>query len=186
MKSLMVLLILCFLFITTLGCGTENPICSDNFCVTGEIFPKNELDPDVTYDAVTVDESAVLTMFTNTQPPPHTKTPDVATDSPQPDVTLTDIISDVGKGNKTYLNKIVTVTGFVVYRDKKGDALTLHTNTSLVDSGKQPAMFWIESFGNPEVLDAFPLRSRHTVTVTIYLIQPPEGTRTFYSIWSRF
>lgn len=185
MKPLMTLLILCLITIA-FGCGTENPICSDNFCVTGEIFPKSELNPDATYDAVSVDEASVLTMFTNTQPPTHTKTPDVATDSPQTGVTLKDIVTDVGAGNKTFLNQTITVTGFVVFRTPSGNALTLHTNTSLADSAQQPAVFWIQSFGNPEALDAFPLRSRHTVTVTIYLIEPPKGTRTYYSIWTRF
>ena len=26
-----------------LGCSSENPICSDNFCVTGEIFLRSEI-----------------------------------------------------------------------------------------------------------------------------------------------
>lgn len=182
----MMTLFILYLFTTSLGCGTENPICSDNYCVTGEIFPKSELDPDTTYDEVRIDEATFLSMLANTQPPTPTETPAVVMDPPQPGVTLKDIITNVGTGNKTYLNKTVTVTGFVVYRDKRGDALTLHTNTSFIDSAKQPAVFWISSFGNPKALEAFSLKSRHTVTVTIYLIEPPKGTSTYYSIWSRF
>ena len=59
-----------FLCITTLiclcilGCGTQNPICTDNYCVTGEIFPKTELNGRA-FDEMpaTVNEAEILALL---------------------------------------------------------------------------------------------------------------------------
>lgn len=64
-KSLYLLVIFS---IATLGCETQNPLCTDNYCVTGEIFPKSELGEGVDYGTLPLDESALLDAFEN--PPP--------------------------------------------------------------------------------------------------------------------
>lgn len=59
-----------FLCLTTLiclcilGCETQNPICTDNYCVTGEIFPKTELDGRA-FDEMpaTTNEAEILALF---------------------------------------------------------------------------------------------------------------------------
>ena len=47
-----------------LGCETQNPICTDNYCVTGEIFPKTELNGRA-FDEMpaTVSEAEFLALF---------------------------------------------------------------------------------------------------------------------------
>ena len=41
------------------GCETQNPICTENFCVTGEVFPRSALG-DREFSEVDVDDSRLL------------------------------------------------------------------------------------------------------------------------------
>jgi len=43
-----------------IGCSTENPLCTDNYCVTGEIFSKDELEGGQTFEVLPIDESALI------------------------------------------------------------------------------------------------------------------------------
>lgn len=53
------------------GCSTENPLCTDNFCIEGEIFPRSELgDRDFEELPDTVDEAELLAIFRGEKPPP--------------------------------------------------------------------------------------------------------------------
>ena len=58
-------LILCS--IANLGCETSNPICSDNFCVTGEIFAKSDLEEGQDFDnaPATISEQEFLNLLSN-------------------------------------------------------------------------------------------------------------------------
>ena len=58
-------LILCS--ITNIGCQTSNPICSDNFCVTGEIFAKSDLEEGQDFDnaPATISEQEFLNLLSN-------------------------------------------------------------------------------------------------------------------------
>ena len=60
-------LILMLSVVLLAGCETLNPICSDNFCVEGEIFPKSDLDEDQPYDEApsTLSESQFLNLLSN-------------------------------------------------------------------------------------------------------------------------
>ena len=44
MKSILAYVPILALLILTIGCNAENPICTDNFCAIGEVFPRSELD----------------------------------------------------------------------------------------------------------------------------------------------
>ena len=51
--------------ILALGCGTENPICTDNYCVTGEIFSREDLgERDFQEAPETISEDQLLALFT--------------------------------------------------------------------------------------------------------------------------
>ena len=53
LKSLLfyVLMLSAFaLMIFTIGCSTENPLCSTNYCVEGEVFAKSDLEDGQAYD----------------------------------------------------------------------------------------------------------------------------------------
>jgi len=48
------------LLVSVIGCSTENPLCTDNYCVTGEIFPKSELEEGQSFEVLPIDESALV------------------------------------------------------------------------------------------------------------------------------
>ena len=50
----------------TLGCSTENPLCTDNYCIKGEIFLKTDLEEDETFDELpgTVSEQTLINLLT--------------------------------------------------------------------------------------------------------------------------
>ena len=52
--------------IFTLGCSTENPLCTDNYCVEGEVFLKTDLEEDETFDELpgTVSEQSLIDLLT--------------------------------------------------------------------------------------------------------------------------
>ena len=59
-KMIAAILTLCIV-----GCGTDTPICSENFCVVGEVFPKSDLQADQdSIDApLTIDEQQFLDLL---------------------------------------------------------------------------------------------------------------------------
>ena len=163
--------------ILTIGCSTENPICTDSFC----LIPRDAVDD--TQNIIEIDESKVLALIGKTPEPTLTPTPL----TPATPNTLTEIVSDVAAGNTTYLNQTVTITGYVAYKDlKTNEAMIIHTKPNAVDASAQGAVFWVSSFGNPDGLSLFRVNNTYEFTVEIYLIQEPEGDRAYYAIWSRF
>ena len=161
------------------GCSAENPICSTNFCAVGEVFPRSELDDDATFSEVDIDDTQLIAVF-GTIPTPAAKTTPLESNV----VPLADILSDVAAGNTTYLNKTVTVTGFVVYRDTKGkDAIVINETNTLTPL---TTAFFIEDFGNPATFDVYTIGQSYTFTVNIYTITPPEGDKAYYSLFSKF
>lgn len=48
------------------GCSTENPLCTDNYCIEGEIYLKSELAEDADFDPMpgTVSEATLLNILT--------------------------------------------------------------------------------------------------------------------------
>ena len=60
-----------FLFIAVAcvsGCSTENPLCTDNYCVEGEIYPRSELATGQAYSELAVDDAAFIAALTNATP----------------------------------------------------------------------------------------------------------------------
>jgi len=51
-----------------IGCSTENPLCTDNYCITGEVFSKDDLEQGQTFEVLPLDEVALLRALEN--PPP--------------------------------------------------------------------------------------------------------------------
>ena len=42
-NTLIFLILLGLIFMLAIGCETQNPVCSENYCVMGEIFPRSEI-----------------------------------------------------------------------------------------------------------------------------------------------
>ena len=168
------------LLIFTIGCSTENPLCTDSFC----LVPRDTVDDST---IIEIDESKVIALIgktkaTDTIIPP---TPPVPT-LPATNVSLSDIIADVAAGNNTYLNQTVTLTEYVVFKNERGTAMVIHTIPNVEDATAKGAVFWIESFDAPEILRRYALNTQHTFTVTIRLIKEPEDTVKWRSIWAVF
>ena len=173
MKSILKPAVMVAFLILTIGCSTENPLCTDSFC----LIPREDAEGDI----IEIDESKVIALIAK-----ETSTLNVAPTPLQPDAaSLSEIVSDVAAGNDTYLNQTVIITGYVVHKSGNG-AMVIHTTPDAATSAAQGAVFWVESFDNPELIDRYALNTRHTFTVTIRLIKEPEGKATWRSIWSVF
>ncbi len=57
--------IIAFTVILSSGCETSNPVCSENYCVTGEIFPRDQLKRRQKFEELpaTVNEAAILAIL---------------------------------------------------------------------------------------------------------------------------
>ena len=60
--------VLMVLIAMLLGCSTENPLCSQNYCVDGEIFLRSQLFEDEEFSEVNIVESDFIAAFANTTP----------------------------------------------------------------------------------------------------------------------
>ena len=59
--------------VSTLGCSTENPLCTDNYCVEGEIYARSELADDAAFSKLAIDDSVIFaTLAGATIEPPKT------------------------------------------------------------------------------------------------------------------
>ena len=96
--------------------------------------------------------------------------------------TLMSIINDVGTGSRKYLNKTVTVTGFVAFKSDDRTGIIIYKNANAVEATQEKAVFAITSPNNPAPLARYTVGNRYTFTVTIALILPPEGDKKNYSI----
>ena len=106
---------------TLFGCETVNPICSDNFCVVGEVFPRSEIG-DREFSEVDVNDSQILAILVGTPQPATTEFSTV--------VTIADIISDVADRGTQYIEETVTLSATVNLNltDDEQEAITLVTN----------------------------------------------------------
>lgn len=48
------------LMVVSVGCSSENPLCTDNYCLEGTIFAKSDLEEDQIYEVLPIDESALI------------------------------------------------------------------------------------------------------------------------------
>ena len=85
--------VLMFCFAIVLGCSTENPLCTDSFCLVSRDA--------ITGEIIEVDESKVLALIAKDPVlvEPITPAPDTS------DATFSSIVSDVANGGTQYLNQ---------------------------------------------------------------------------------
>ena len=181
MKYFLIYTVLMVLISMFLGCGTENPICSENYCVSGEIFLRSSLFEDEEFTEVAIIESEWLRLLTQVETTPQPIMPAQSSDA-----TLSNIISDVtinGEDSK-YNGETVTVTGFVVWKSDNGESVVIYKNASLVHAYEERAIFFIVSKTKGIKLDQYTSPNSYTFTVKINAILPPEGIKEFYTIGS--
>ena len=66
MRYTLAILLSTFVPLLLSGCSTENPLCTDTYCVKGEIFLKTDLEVDEPFDTLpaTVDEQTLIDLLT--------------------------------------------------------------------------------------------------------------------------
>ena len=167
------------LMIFTIGCSTENPLCSDNYCVSGEIFLRSQLLEGEEFSEIDVVESQLLAAFANVTP----QTPVETTPEPS-EVSLADIIADAAAGNTTYVDQTVTITGYVVWKSDAGTSMVIYETNNFLASGAESAAFFISTkvADDPVELANYVVGVSYTFTVYIYGILPPNENRNRYAI----
>ena len=92
-------LLILAMIVIIFGCQAENPVCSENFCVLGEIFPRSDLeDSEYTeFSEVDVDDSRIIAVLAGTETliTPEKPTSTRIVSPPEPEVTrvnLEDIV----------------------------------------------------------------------------------------------
>lgn len=139
------------------ACETQNPICTDNFCVTGEVFPRSEIG-DREFSEVDVGDSRLLATLASI---PEPATPvDKTVDN-----TLAEIVSDTAAGGTTYNGRFVNVTGevkenFTLDPNSRSEALTLQ-------SGNDKITFFVISWGVPDNLKDYQIGETYGFPVFI-------------------
>ena len=163
------------LAIFSIGCNTENPLCTDNYCVEGEIYPRSELVGD--FSLLAVDDSVIFaTLVTGIQPVETTPVNPIQT--PVGDsTTLADIVSDVASGGTRYSNKIVTIVGVVESAFESGTR-TLVTNNDDVT-------FYIANRSDASLLAGYQEGKSYTFTLYIAGISTPDEDFDWYAVWGR-
>ena len=140
------------------GCETQNPICTENFCVTGEVFPRSEIG-DREFSEVDVDDSRLLAALAAI-PEPTTPVGETVVDN-----TLAEIVSDTAAGGTAYNGRFVNVTGevkenFTLNPDSSSEALTLQ-------SGNDKITFFVISWGVPDNLRDYQIGETYDFPVFI-------------------
>lgn len=126
-------LILIAILIFSIGCNTENPICSTNFCAIGEVFPRSELEAGQAFSEVDIDDSVIFATLIGGVTPVDTTPVETDVDK-APAVTLANIVNDVAVNgiNSTYKEQTVTITAAVNFTfdatATRNSGVTLYTH----------------------------------------------------------
>ena len=161
MKYLLILIVFAIL---SLGCETENPICTDNYCVTGEIFPREELGGQDFQEAPsTISENQLLALFT---------------ERPDEVVPSLDDTDDI-----FYIN------GVIQYINDENTFATMHLDVNDPDLtfSDNWLVFTISAFDAPELMEGWNVGERRTVKVKITAAYSEISQRNgiFRNIWVR-
>ena len=108
--------IIAFTSILSSGCETSNPVCSESYCVTGEIFPRDQLKRRQKFDELpaTVDEAAILAILRGDAEPAEQPTV-------QNQRTLYGVVTDTkiasdGHGGYNIVHIVIRAVDFKKYR----------------------------------------------------------------------
>ena len=152
----------------SIGCGTENPICTDSFC----IVPRDTVEGEV----IEVDETKVLALIAKTT---EVDQPSITPIAPPMGVSLSDIVTSAARGSTQYVGQTVTIQGTVRFNlvNDGGKAITLITNNDKVT-------FFVVDFDNPETLRNYVEGSTYTFTLFIEDVLPSTSNPNKTNIWS--
>ena len=174
MRYFLIYVILMIAIALTLGCGTENPVCTSSFCV----IPRDAVDGEV----IEIDEDKALafiqTLAVDTPEATPVETPENS------EVSLMDIITDAAAGGSAYVGQTLTLEATVVWRSKNREAIIIYTTNDFEAAIEEGAGFFIFSLGNPVPLNQYVIGTAYEFTVTISEVQAPDKTLNIYKIVS--
>lgn len=153
-----------------LGCEARNPICSENFCVVGEVFLRSEIG-DREFSEVDVNDSQILAVLVGTPQQPTTE--------PDAEVTVSDIISDVANGGTAYIGETVTLTATVLVNltNDDQDAIALVTDN-------EDIAFFVTSHNETRSLADYIAGNSYTFKLYIKDVRESTVTPGHTNIWS--
>ena len=173
------------LVLTTLylGCTAENPVCSESFCVIGEIFPRTDLE-DLEYSEfseVDVDDARIIAVLTGTEtlttPEEPTRPRAVPSEPEVSRVNLEDIVINTLGGGRAYVGKIVYVKAKLQVPRLPGQQLRVRTGTSV--------RFYIDDSGNPARIEDPVKNWEYELVIRIKDISSPiNDEENYYTIWT--
>ena len=183
MKLLSLLLLISTSFV--FGCSSENPICSDNFCVAGEIFPRSEIG-DREFSEVEVDDAVIFATLATVKPVPSVEKPipaepNTVLETPVNGITKTtvaSIVSNTLAGDSRFEGTLVEITGTVDWISNDRGAISLETNNPDV-------IFYVRASG--DTLDrAFKTNFTEGTSYTfqLYIQEQEADPLGGYDIWS--
>lgn len=161
------LFVLATFLMLTIGCETENPICTNNYCVTGEIFSREELGGrDFQEAPETISEDQLLALFTE-----HPN-------EVLPNLDDTDDTDDI-----FYIN------GVIQYINDENTFATMDLDVDDPDLtfSDNWLVFSISAFDAPELMEDWNVGERRTVKVriTAAYTEISKRNRIFRNIWVR-
>ena len=173
------------LVLTTLylGCTAENPVCSENFCVIGEIFPRTDLEDSEysEFSEVDVNDARIIAVLTGTETlttPEEPTRPRAEPSEPEVSrVNLEDIVVNALGGGRDYVGKIVYVKAKFQVPRLPGQQLRVRTGTSV--------RFYIDDSGNSAHIQD-PIKNwEYDLVIRIRDISSPiNDEENYYTIWA--
>ena len=160
----LVILVISLAFST--GCSTENPFCTDNYCIEGEIYPRSDLPSDEKVSDLAIHSPFIYDFLNDSIPNPP------ALGTPQ---TVADIVSHAALGGRDCIGNTYTLTGTVEFH--LDHSLTLVTDHESI-------LFFVTAFDNPESLAGYVEGETYTFTLNIREIKRNIYDRGDIDIWS--
>ena len=167
--------------VSTLGCSTENPLCTDNYCVEGEIYARSELADDAAFSKLAIDDSVILATLVSTPTPVETAPDDAKTTDDT--VTLADIVTDVASNgvNSSYKGQTVTITAAVKFTfdatETRNSGVTLHTHNEQIS-------FFVDDSDGADDLAHLANGTSYTFTLFIRNVATSTSNPERTNIWS--
>ena len=146
---------------SSIGCGTDNPICTDSFC----LVPRDQ----VTGEVTELDNAKVLALIDS-----------LAVDTPEAvdTGTLAEIVSDTAAGGTAYNGRFVSVTGEV----KANLTLTGTSEGLTLQSGNESVTFFVIAWGNRDNLTQYQVGETYDFSLFIAESTPALTTGADVSV----
>ena len=146
------------------GCGTENPICTDSFC----LVPRD----DVTGEVIELDNAKVLALIDSLA----VETPE-AVDSG----TLAEIVSDTAAGGTAYHQRFVTVSAVI----EENFTITGTSDGLTLETGNESVTFFVSSYGTRERSQGYLIGETYDLTLFITEQSPDTHNNDgSFNVWS--